>query len=114
MDYPNEQIERLASFIMEEVPGEPSASEGAVDCAIRILREKMATKACLHCGGPVQERALLNRPANPYSDDAHEDCWDGFWCPSCQEHWSQVGASEDDLCPRALATEPALASSVGD
>jgi hypothetical protein len=34
-----EQIDRLAKFIMGEVPGEPSESEGAVDCAIRLLRQ---------------------------------------------------------------------------
>jgi hypothetical protein len=32
------QIDRLAKFIMDEVPGEPSQSEGAVDTAIRIMR----------------------------------------------------------------------------
>lgn len=32
------QIEKLAQFIMDEVPGEPSQSEGAVDTAIRLLR----------------------------------------------------------------------------
>lgn len=37
------QIERLASFIMEHVPGEPSQSEGAVDCAIRIIRNSLST-----------------------------------------------------------------------
>jgi hypothetical protein len=36
------QIARLARFIMEEVPGEPSQSEGAVECAIRIIREFLA------------------------------------------------------------------------
>jgi len=35
------QIDQLANFIMEEVPGEPSRSDGAVDCAIRIIREMM-------------------------------------------------------------------------
>jgi hypothetical protein len=43
------QINRLANFIMSEVPGEPSQSEGAVDCAIRIIaaaskRERDAAK----------------------------------------------------------------------
>ncbi len=33
-----EQIDRLANFIMAEVPGEPSQSQGAVDTAIRIIR----------------------------------------------------------------------------
>lgn len=32
-----DQIKRLADFIMENVPGEPSESEGAVDTAIRLL-----------------------------------------------------------------------------
>ena len=34
-----EQIDRLANFIMAEVDGEPSQSQGAVDTAIRIIRE---------------------------------------------------------------------------
>ena len=36
------QINELASFIMNEVPGEPSQSQGAVDTAIRIIRELQA------------------------------------------------------------------------
>lgn len=32
------QIGHLADFIMAEVPGEPSASEGAIETAIRLLR----------------------------------------------------------------------------
>ena len=38
----DEQIGRLAQFIMDEVPGEPSRSEGAVDCAIRWMRARLA------------------------------------------------------------------------
>lgn len=34
-----EQIDRLAQFIVDEIPGEPSRSEGAVDTAIRLLRD---------------------------------------------------------------------------
>lgn len=34
----NEQIEKLAVFIMSEVDGEPSASEGAGDTAIRVIK----------------------------------------------------------------------------
>ena len=33
------QINRLATVIIDEVPGEPSQSEGAVDTAIRLIRE---------------------------------------------------------------------------
>jgi hypothetical protein len=34
----SEQISKLADYIMENVPGEPSQSEGAVDTAIRIMQ----------------------------------------------------------------------------
>jgi len=33
------QIDRLAHFIMENIPGEPSESEGAIDTAIRLLKK---------------------------------------------------------------------------
>lgn len=39
----NVQIDRLASFIIGEVLGEPSQNEGAIDTAIRIIREQQAT-----------------------------------------------------------------------
>lgn len=32
------QVARLAGVIVEEIPGEPSQSEGAIDTAIRLLR----------------------------------------------------------------------------
>ena len=34
----NSQINKLANFIMSEVEGEPSQSQGAVDTAIRIIQ----------------------------------------------------------------------------
>lgn len=34
-----EQIDKLAKFIMAEVDGEPSGGEGAGECAIRIIRD---------------------------------------------------------------------------
>ena len=36
------EIEKLANFIMAKVEGEPSQSESAVDCAIRIITEAQA------------------------------------------------------------------------
>jgi hypothetical protein len=33
------QVQRLADFIVEFVPGEPSQSEGAIDTAIRLLTD---------------------------------------------------------------------------
>lgn len=35
---PASDVERLAGFVLAEIPGEPSENEGAVDCAIRLLR----------------------------------------------------------------------------
>ena len=40
------QVDRLAKFIMEEVEGEPSQSEGTIDTAIRIIRELMNGTKC--------------------------------------------------------------------
>lgn len=37
-----EQIDILANFIMGEIEGEPNRSEGAGDCAIRIIRKQEA------------------------------------------------------------------------
>jgi hypothetical protein len=37
MESLEDQVKRLADFIVENVPGEPSRSEGAVDTAIRLL-----------------------------------------------------------------------------
>lgn len=36
------QINNLANFIMTYIPGEPSQSEGAVVCAVRIMRKLKA------------------------------------------------------------------------
>lgn len=51
------QIDRLANFIMHTIPGEPSKNEGAVDCAIRLLRGYRAAlkdiKATLHIDGTL-------------------------------------------------------------
>ncbi len=36
------QVDRLAAYIMENVPGEPSQNQGAVDTAIRVMRDLLA------------------------------------------------------------------------
>ena len=41
------QVKRLADVIMAEIPGEPSRSEGAVDTAIRLLRQALPEAAKL-------------------------------------------------------------------
>ena len=33
------QVDKLAAFILDYIPGEPSKNEGAVDTAIRLLRD---------------------------------------------------------------------------
>ena len=40
MSTSKEQINELANFIMAEIEGEPSQDEGAVECAIRIMKEQ--------------------------------------------------------------------------
>lgn len=37
------QIDRLATYIMENIPGEPSQSQGAIDTAIRLLQSQQKT-----------------------------------------------------------------------
>lgn len=41
------QVDKLAAFILKEVPGEPSANEGAVDTVIRLLRNKTISQTDL-------------------------------------------------------------------
>ncbi len=33
------ELDRLAEFVIQEIPGEPSRSEGVVDTVIRLLRD---------------------------------------------------------------------------
>jgi hypothetical protein len=37
-----DQVKKLADFIINHVPGEPSRSEPAVDTAIRLIKERLA------------------------------------------------------------------------
>jgi hypothetical protein len=41
---PESQVDRLAKFIMAEVPGEPSMDEGAIDTAIRLIRGSLKSR----------------------------------------------------------------------
>lgn len=69
LDQRSGQIDTLASFIMQEVEGEPSESQGAVDTAIRIItqlqervRELEAAGKCLCCRqSGCQEACLCTR-----------------------------------------------------
>jgi hypothetical protein len=65
------QIDRLAKFIMTEVPGEPSQSEGAVDTAIRVMRAMRAQAALdatvVEAIGPYREAdSAVTRAYNRY------------------------------------------------
>ena len=55
---PEDQIDRLARFIMDEIPGEPSQSEGAVDTAIRLLRAGLGPSC--RCKRFVEPRDTLD------------------------------------------------------
>ena len=51
----SDQLGKLGKFILDEIPGEPSHSEGAVDTAIRLLREhvvKHAARAAFRASDP--------------------------------------------------------------
>jgi len=37
----HKQVDRLADYILSEVPGEPSQDQGAVDTAIRLISKAM-------------------------------------------------------------------------
>jgi hypothetical protein len=54
------QIDRLANFIMAEVPDEPSQSEGAVDTAIRWMRSALAARSAPEAGKAVDETTTSN------------------------------------------------------
>jgi hypothetical protein len=61
-----DQIERLANFIMFDVPGEPSEDEGAVECAIRIIKERGAALA------QINAIALKNGYSTPSARAMHQ------------------------------------------
>jgi len=70
-----EQIERLADFIMQEIPGEPSQSEGAVDTAIRLLRAAPPTAPspwCQECHQYVDEQGRCQTRGCRYGPPLHD------------------------------------------
>lgn len=58
-----EQSRKLADFILENVPGEPSQDEGAVDCAIRLLRSVYTARAAEVPAAVVAEYHATSLPA---------------------------------------------------
>jgi hypothetical protein len=82
------QVANLAQYIMDEVPGEPSESQGAIDTAIRLLRLFQ-----------VERDALLEAlKAVEWVPD--EDTPGEVYCPWCVQ-WQQHGHHE--TCPRQAA-----------
>jgi len=64
-----EQIDRLADYIMHNVEGEPSQSEGAVDCAIRIIDHLTAALAEANARAERERAAVvawLKKEADEY------------------------------------------------
>lgn len=55
------QVERLAQVIMHEIPNEPSQSEGAIDCAIRLLRQRQRVLE-------EEEKDAMQIPDTPYAE----------------------------------------------
>lgn len=60
-------IDRLAAYIMENVPGEPSENQGAVDAAIRLLGKNAALE---------REVKRLREVIQPFADVADHDIGD--------------------------------------
>ena len=57
-----EQIDKLANFIMAEIEGEPSRSEGAGDCAIRIIESMRHINDTLSYENAELKRKLFHSP----------------------------------------------------
>lgn len=69
-DHLREQIDKLASFILAEVPGEPSQNEGAVDTAVRIIRKSQARIAELEAEAKAYHEHMAKWEAQLKSDAA--------------------------------------------
>lgn len=73
------QVNRLATFIMSECEGYPNASEGAIDCAIRIIKDLRA------------ELSRLSEPKNGIEPRQSTECEPDkkvmsveVKCPACE------------------------------
>lgn len=60
-----EQVDTLANYIMADVPGEPSQSQGAVDTAIRVMQEMATERTNLgrEAGGLLFDIPDLGKPS---------------------------------------------------
>ena len=71
------QVNRLAKFILNECDGYPNQSEGAIDCAIRIIKDLKAQKAS---------------QSQPSDEDIEKWANDDI-----ADHWKHGGGVEYDL-----------------
>ncbi len=87
------QINELAQFIMDEIPGEPSESEGAVECSIRVMREFKMHLQELDVIRPDEcliEDGLIGRVSPGTSAKARSGAWvgdrepDELRCTKCE------------------------------
>jgi len=96
------QIDRLANFIMAEIPGEPSQSEGAVDTAIRWMRSALeATRRSALVDAPAGEEALAYKFQNIMAQKLTTD-EDG--------EILGVGPASFEMARLALAPTPSVAA----
>ena len=76
-----DQVTRLAEYIMREIDGEPSRSEGAGDCAIRLLAASAEREAVA--------REALEAARETFEKLTGVDCTCGTFDPC--DHCSQYG-----------------------
>lgn len=86
---PQAQIDKLATFILKEIPGEPSRSEGAVDTAIRWMKaqndagQKLveATPAAMliDMGGASMDQIINGDAPIGLTDPGGESIFEGTW-----------------------------------
>ena len=92
------QIDRLADFILEHIPGEPSQSQGAIQTAIRLLTnwmEKRTGHGCLLAApnrGDCHHFIGLPGRSIPGQHDGPDDTMDVYGRPNgwCQVCWDEI------------------------
>lgn len=74
-----EQINKLAAFIMSEIDGEPSRNEGAVDTAIRLLEKVYKKPKKCVCGSSphVQKKRVIGLSVSEKDFYYHVECSGG-------------------------------------
>lgn len=68
------QVQRLATFITDWIPGEPSESGGAIDTAIRLLSDYVSALAFYAEPNTYFATAFMfDRPAGAFEEDFSYD-----------------------------------------